>query len=80
MPAASGWITVWVIIGFLSGRREDFFDMGFGGARRGGPKGEKACGKLLTGVGTACADAPPMTPHTAFGIRLIDGLKKAPVH
>jgi hypothetical protein len=35
--------------------------MGFGGARRGGPKGEKGCGKLLT-------------PHTAFGISLIDGL------
>jgi hypothetical protein len=33
-----------------------------------------------TGVGTACADSPPMTPHTAFGIRLIDGLKKAPLH
>jgi hypothetical protein len=81
MPAASGWTTVCLTVGGLGAEPEDFLvDMGVGGAHRGGPKGEKGCGKLLTGVGTACADAPPMTPHTAFGIRLKDGLGKAPVH
>ncbi len=42
---------------------------------RDGPKGKKGCGKLLTGVGTACADSPPMPP-TAFGTRLTDGLSR----
>lgn len=64
------------MIRFLDGRGEDFFARGLGGARRGGPKGEKAGGKFPTGVGTAGAAAAPMTPHRPHSWDAMTGLRK----